>query len=102
MHVVETAPSRLLGEATDDEETRNDRQRLELYAATLQQQGYTVTAALGYNNRTREIVRLVKDTQADMLIMGAHRHKGLKDYVFGETIETVRHELDIPVLIVNV
>ena len=102
VHVVETAPSRLLGEATDDEETRNDRQRLELYAATLQQQGYTVTAALGYNNRTREIVRLVKETQAYMLIMGAHRHKGLKDYVFGETIETVRHELDIPVLIVNV
>ncbi|RXK62377.1 iron/manganese transporter [Lacibacter luteus] len=102
VHVVETAPSRLLGEATDDEETRNDRQRLELYASTLQQQGYAVTAALGYNNRTREIVRLVKDTQADMLIMGAHRHKGLKDYVFGETIETVRHELDIPVLIVNV
>jgi manganese transport protein len=102
VHVVETAPSRLLGDSTDDEETRNDRQRLELYAATLQQQGYAVTAALGYNNRTREIVRLVKDTQSDLLIMGAHRHKGLKDYVFGETIETVRHELDIPVLIVNV
>lgn len=102
VHVVETAPARLLGEATDDEETRNDRQRLELYASTLQQQGYTVTASLGYNNRTREIVRLVKESKSDLLIMGAHRHKGLKDYVFGETIETVRHELEIPVLIVNV
>jgi len=102
MHVVETAPSRLLGEATDDEETRADRQRLELYCATLQQQGYSVTAALGYNKRTREIVRLVKENNSDLLIMGAHRHKGLKDYVFGETIETVRHELEIPVLIVNV
>lgn len=102
MHVVETAPSRLLGEATDDEETRADRQRLEQYCSTLQQQGFTVTASLGYNKRTREIVRLVKENKSDLLIMGAHRHKGLKDYVFGETIETVRHELDIPVLIVNV
>jgi manganese transport protein len=102
LHVVETAPARLLGEATDDEETRNDRQRLELYANTLQQQGYTVSAALGYNKRTSEIVRIVKESNADLLIMGAHRHKGLKDYVFGETIETVRHELEIPVLIVNV
>jgi manganese transport protein len=102
MHVVETAPSRLLGEATDDEETRADRQRLEQYCATLQQQGYSVTAALGYNKRTSEIVRLVKENKSDLLIMGAHRHKGLKDYVFGETIETVRHELEIPVLIVNV
>ena len=44
----------------------------------------------------------MKDNHADMLIMGAHRHSGLKDYLFGETIEAVRHELDIPVLIVNV
>jgi manganese transport protein len=102
MHVVETAPSRLLGEATDDEETRADRQRLEQYCTTLQQQGYSVNASLGYNKRTREIVRLVKESNSDLLIMGAHRHKGLKDYVFGETIETVRHELEIPVLIVNV
>jgi manganese transport protein len=102
MHVVETAPSRLLGEATDDEETRADRQRLEQYCTTLKQQGYSVNASLGYNKRTREIVRLVKESNSDLLIMGAHRHKGLKDYVFGETIETVRHELEIPVLIVNV
>ena len=102
MHVVETAPSRLLGDATDDDETRADRQRLQQYCITLKQQGYSVTGSLGYNKRTREILRLVKENNSDMLIMGAHRHKGLKDYVFGETIETVRHELDIPVLIVNV
>jgi manganese transport protein len=34
--------------------------------------------------------------------MGAHRHAGLKDYLFGETIEGVRHALSIPVLVVNV
>jgi manganese transport protein len=49
-----------------------------------------------------EIVRIVKETKADMLVMGAHRHAGLKDYIFGETIEAVRHQLSIPVLIVNV
>jgi len=38
----------------------------------------------------------------DMLVMGAHGHKGIKDYIFGETIESVRHKLSIPVLIVNV
>ncbi|NCU03577.1 MAG: iron/manganese transporter [Chitinophagaceae bacterium] len=102
LHIVETAPARLLGDSSDDEETRNDRQRLQHYADILQKQGYTIHTELGFNNRTREIVRLVKETNAGLLIMGAHRHKGLKDYVFGETIETVRHELDIPVFIVNV
>jgi manganese transport protein len=64
--------------------------------------GYQVRVVLGYKNRVTEIVRIVKEGGADMLVMGAHRHRGLKDYIFGETIESVRHELDIPVLIVNV
>ncbi|MEQ1799212.1 MAG: Nramp family divalent metal transporter [Lacibacter sp.] len=102
LHIVESAPARLLGEASDDDETRKDRQRLEHYASTLELQGYKTSIALGYNNRIKEIVRIVKESKSDLLIMGAHRHKGLKDYVFGETIEAVRHEVNIPVLIVNV
>ncbi len=102
MHIVESAPTRLLGEASDDEETREDRNRLEHYASVLEQQGYKTSVALGYNNRIKEIIRIVKENKADLLIMGAHRHKGFKDYIFGETIEAVRHEVEIPVLIVNV
>ncbi len=102
LHIVESAPARLLREASDDDETRKDRQRLEHYASTLELQGYKTSIALGYNNRIKEIVRIVKESNSDLLIMGAHRHKGLKDYVFGETIEAVRHEVNIPVLIVNV
>jgi manganese transport protein len=102
LHIVETASAKLLGDAADDYETRKDRERLQQYANTLEKMGYTVSIALGYQRRIKEIVRIVKESNADLLIMGAHRHKGLKDYVFGETIEAVRHELDIPVLIVNV
>ena len=47
-------------------------------------------------------MRLVKEADADMLIVGAHRHRGLKDYLFGETIDAVRHDLDIAILIINV
>ena len=86
----------------DDEESRNDKKRLENYCKQLQQLGYDAVAEIGFRNRVKEIQRIVKETQANMLIMGAHRHKGLKDYFFGETIEAVRHALDIPVLIVNV
>ncbi len=102
LHVVETASAKLLGEASDDYETRKDRERLKQYAATLEQSGYKVKIQLGYRSRVKEIIRIVKEGNADLLVMGAHRHRGLKDYVFGETIEAVRHELNIPVLIVNV
>lgn len=102
LHVVESVSARYLGESSDDDETRRDTLRLENYASQLQQKGYTAEAVIGYRSRVKEIVRIVKETRADMLVMGAHRHSGLEDYIFGETIEDVRHQLPIPVLIVNV
>jgi manganese transport protein len=102
LHVVESVSARYLGESSDDDETRRDRQRLFNYAEQLGQMGYIVQTQVGYRNRVNEIIRMVKEAEADLLVMGAHRHSGLKDYVFGETIEDVRHALRIPVLIVNV
>lgn len=102
LHVVESVSARYLGEASDDDETRRDKERIQSYATQLQQKGYKVETVIGYRNRVSEIVRIVNEASADMLVMGAHRHSGLKDYIFGETIEDVRHRLKMPVLIVNV
>jgi manganese transport protein len=33
--------------------------------------------------------------------MGAHGHTGLKDLVFGNTIDAVRHNVPVPVLVVG-
>lgn len=101
LHVVESVSARYSGEASDDDETREDRLRIENYAGQLRQLGYLVETHLGYRNRVKEIVRIVKTSHAEMLVMGAHRHSGLKDYIFGETIESVRHALPIPVLIIG-
>ncbi len=101
LHIVESASARYLGAASDDEETRLDKQRLDAYAAQLRERGYQVSVELGYHKRAKEIIRIVQAAKADLLIMGAHRHSGFKDYLFGETIEDVRHGLSIPVLIVN-
>jgi manganese transport protein len=102
IHVVESVSAKYLGAASDDEETRLDQQRLDHYCLQLQKQGYQAEGILGYKNRVTEIIRMVKETEVDMVVMGAHRHSGWKDYLFGETIEDVRHALQIPVLIVNV
>jgi manganese transport protein len=102
IHVVESVSASYLGDASDDYETQKDLQRLEDYAAQLRALRYTVTVMPGYRQRVQEIVRIVQDCNAELLIMGAHRHRGIQDYLFGETIEAVRHELNVPVLIVNV
>lgn len=101
IHIVESASARMLGKQSDDLETRNDQERLDKYEETLKADQYHAVTRLGYINRSREIVRIVKEEQAEMLVIGAHGHTGLKDFIYGETVNTVRHELRIPVLIVN-
>ena len=101
IHVVESATAILLGKETDDYETKEDLERLEFYVRQLKDRGYDTEGKLGFRNRAKEIVRIVKEEKADMLIAGAHGHTGIKDFIYGETVNSVRHELKIPVLVVN-
>jgi len=101
IHVVESASARMLGKESDDYETRKDEERLNLYMVQLHERGFQSRVRLGFRNRTAEIVRIVREEGADMLVIGAHGHGGLKDFIYGETVNSVRHELRIPVLIVN-
>ncbi|MEO6730013.1 MAG: Nramp family divalent metal transporter [Ferruginibacter sp.] len=102
IHVVESASARLHGQDSDDYETRKDKERMDWYVNQLQLRGLEAEGHIGFINRAKEIVRLSKTLQADMLVVGAHGHTGLRDFIYGETVNTVRHELKIPVLIVNI
>jgi manganese transport protein len=102
IHVVESASAKVLERDTDDLETRKDQEHIDFYADRLKQMGHIATGLLGFNHRAREIVRIVKENDADMLVIGAHGHAGLKDWFYGQTIDSVRHELKIPVLVVHV
>jgi manganese transport protein len=102
IHIVESVSATFLGTESDDLETRRDQQRLDDYVARLQEQGVRAESYLGFRNRHTEIPRIISETNADLLIVGAHGHKGMKDWIYGETIDKVRHQLKIPVLIVKV
>lgn len=102
IHVVESVPAKLLEQESDDLETRTDQQHIDYYAQRFKQMGYEAKGILGFNRRSKEIVRIIKDANADMLVIGAHGHSGIKDWFYGQTIDSVRHELNIPVLVVNV
>jgi manganese transport protein len=56
---------------------------------------------LGFGKRVEAISKFVKEEEADLLIMGAHGHQTMKDFIFGSTVESVRHKLEIPVLVVK-
>ncbi|HEV8286704.1 MAG TPA: Nramp family divalent metal transporter [Chitinophagaceae bacterium] len=102
IHVVESVSAKVLEKDADDLETRSDQNHIDLYAQRLSQMGYQAVGILGFNQRAKEIVRIVKENDVDMLVIGAHGHAGLKDWFYGQTIDSVRHELKIPVLVVHV
>jgi len=101
IHVVESAGALVMKQDILDLEVNSDQQNLEKYAAELRSRGFNVEARIGFGNPKREIPDMVNSYDADLLVMGAHGHKGYKDLLFGTTVDAVRHRVKIPVLIVR-
>jgi len=101
IHVVETAVARYHGDSALDYETQSDAENLEKYRINLQELGYESTAHIGYGGTVKAIVDITEENKLELLVMGAHGHKGLKDLILGTTVNSVRHKVAIPVLIVR-
>lgn len=101
IHIVETAGARMMDQEIDDLETISDKKNLEQYKEELKLKGYTIELQLGFGNPKKSIPEIVNKSNCDLLVMGAHGHKAIKDLIFGTTLNTVRHHVKIPVLIVR-
>ena len=101
LHVVETAGAMVYGSDIADHESQKDTVSLESYKTQLIDKGYNVDVMIGYGNPRRTIPKMVSEFDADLLVMGAHGHRFFKDLIFGTTVDTVRHRVKIPVLIVR-
>jgi manganese transport protein len=101
VHIVETAGALWYGSEIADHESDADAEALNNYAVQLKDQGYQVEIKIGFGNPKSIIPDIVNEFDADLLVMGAHGHKWVKDLIFGTTVDTVRHRVKIPVLIVR-
>jgi manganese transport protein len=101
IHIVETAGARYHGEKVMDFETQSDTENLEKYKANLESLGYSASILIGYGGAVNAIASLSKKNNLDLLVMGAHGHKGISDLIFGTTLNAVRHKVGIPVLIIR-
>ena len=101
IHVVESAAAWYLGKNTQDYETKIDRESLVKYQENLKKLGYNATIQIGFGDAATEITQIILDQKMDLLVMGAHGHKGFKDLVFGTTVDSVRHKIGIPLFIIN-
>ncbi|WP_231459876.1 Nramp family divalent metal transporter [Pedobacter sp. Leaf132] len=101
IHVVETAAARYHGDKVMDHETKSDAENLEKYKINLTDLGYDSTTFIGFGGTAKAIADISNKNDIDLLVMGAHGHKGLKDLIFGTTVDAVRHRVNIPVLIIR-
>jgi manganese transport protein len=102
LHVEEDVTSQVYGPMSSTAEVEAGREYLAEIAKVLEQQQVPVEAVVRYSrNPTVAIVRYAEELNPDLVVMGAHGHKGLKDIIFGTTINAVRHKVKAPLLVVR-
>lgn len=101
IHITESVAGGANYYESADNETISDKEFLNNYVAQLQQKGYKAEARLGFGNTVDSIAKIINESDAGLLVIGAHGHKGFKDLIYGETINNLRHLIKIPVLIVQ-
>ncbi len=102
LHVEEGVSSQLFGSQASTAEITEGEDYFHSIAASLEQQDIRADVIVRYGNRpSREITAAVREYRPDLVIMAQHGHRGWKDIVFGTTINSVRHQITAPVLIVS-
>jgi len=102
LHVEEGVTSQVYGQEASTAETVAGSRYLDEIAGTITDADVPVERVVRHSRSPRsEIVRYARDLQPNLIVMGAHGHKGLKDIIFGTTINAVRHNLRVPLLIVR-
>jgi manganese transport protein len=102
LHVEEDVTSQVYGPLASTSEVEAGSRYLGDMVRGLQKQGIEAEAIVRYSTKPRsEIVKAAHELRPDLVVMGAHGHKGLKDMVFGTTINAVRHRLNVPILVVR-
>jgi nucleotide-binding universal stress UspA family protein len=85
----------------ESEEIKADRVYLETTALGLREKGLRVQTALAMGNPPQEILKISVAQSCDLIAMASHGHKLIGDIVHGSTIEKVRHNTSIPLLVIR-
>jgi len=83
-------------------EMKADSEYLESTAARLRAEtGLQVDTLLALGNPPNEIVKIAAGSGCDLIALASHGHKLIGDIVHGSTIDKVRHNTTVPLLVIN-
>ena len=84
----------------ESDEMKEDRKYLEETAIPLRAAGSKVSVHLALGDPATEIVKVARTECCDLIAMTTHGHRLIGDIIYGSTIENVRHNAPIPLLVV--
>jgi nucleotide-binding universal stress UspA family protein len=84
----------------ESDEMKSDRRYLDAAAVHLRERGIRVEFKLAMGEPAVEIVKIAKAEHCDLIAMTTHGHKFVGDIVHGSTIEPVRHNAPMPLLVI--
>ena len=85
----------------ESEEMKDDRAYLEQLVERLTAGGLSVRGRLALGDPATELIRVAAEEGVDLIAMSTHGHRFLNDLLRGTTVSRVRHEVDVPVLLLR-
>lgn len=101
VHVVDTPGVTVYGNESESLHSANDYAYLERLAGEVAERDFQVNTDLRFGRPVEELVKSVKKNGFDLLVLGSHGHHLMGDIIYGETVDSVRHAIDIPVFVVR-
>ena len=86
----------------ESEEMKEDRAYLEKRVRELTEEGFSCDAVLALGEPSDEIIKLAREKNVDLIAMTTHGHRFISDILYGATADKVRHEVEVPVLLLKV
>ena len=86
----------------ESEEMKQDGAYLEKRSRQLAGEGFPCDAVLALGEPSDEIIKLAREKDIDLIAMTTHGHRLIGDILHGATADKVRHEVDVPVLLLKV
>ncbi len=86
---------------SESEEIKTDRIYLEEQVRLLRQDGFNASYLLAFGEPPKEIIRIAQEQAVDLIAMATHGHGFIADVIYGTTADKVRHQVDMPVLMLK-
>lgn len=86
----------------ESEEIKRDRDYLAGLEAQLRGEGFEVSSVLAMGEPATEIIKLARTQRVELIAMSTHGHRFISDLLYGSTADKVRHQVDVPVLLLKV